>query len=182
MATKKAVGPRKKRKATPRKKNPVPFPLLPDPGLLLAGGVAIGIGMLFNRPEVINKGINSLMGLMGIDAQMPDGGWIPGMREQHIGGGPDYPSQNQNQPPPVELPDYYRVLGVHSSATQEQIEGAFKFLAKKWHPDLNQGHEDVATQMMKEINVAYGVVGDPAMRERYMRAMHEQDMRRRGRM
>lgn len=51
----------------------------------------------------------------------------------------------------------YEVLGVPSNATEEQIEAAYKELAKKYHPDryINNPLADLAEEKMKEINSAY---------------------------
>jgi len=52
------------------------------------------------------------------------------------------------------LSDPYEVLGVSSIDSQEEITKAYRKLAKKYHPDLNQGDED-STRKMSEINAAY---------------------------
>ena len=63
--------------------------------------------------------------------------------------------------------DYYEVLGVSRDATQEQIQQAFRTLARKYHPDVNSapGAED----RFKELNEAYHVLSDPDTRKRYER-------------
>ena len=63
--------------------------------------------------------------------------------------------------------DYYDVLGVSRDATQEQIQQAFRTLARKYHPDVNSapGAED----RFKELNEAYHVLSDPDTRKRYDR-------------
>jgi molecular chaperone DnaJ len=62
--------------------------------------------------------------------------------------------------------DYYGVLGVPSSATPEQIKRAYRRLAKKWHPDANQGSK-AAAERFKEISEAHAVLSDPARRKQY---------------
>ena len=63
--------------------------------------------------------------------------------------------------------DYYEVLGVSRDATHEQIQEAFRTLARKYHPDVNSapGAED----RFKELNEAYHVLSDPDTRKRYDR-------------
>src|SRR5487761_2093409 len=59
--------------------------------------------------------------------------------------------------------DYYKVLGVTSSATDKEITRAYRKLAKQHHPDTNPGSEE----RFKEISVAYDVLGDAAKRKEY---------------
>jgi molecular chaperone DnaJ len=59
--------------------------------------------------------------------------------------------------------DYYKVLGVSSSATEKEITRAYRKLAKLHHPDTNPGSEE----KFKEISVAYDVLGDDAKRKEY---------------
>jgi molecular chaperone DnaJ len=61
--------------------------------------------------------------------------------------------------------DYYKVLGVDKTATKEEIKKAYKKLAKKHHPDVNDG--DGATEKFKEINEAAAVLGDDEKRAQY---------------
>ena len=56
--------------------------------------------------------------------------------------------------------DYYKILGVDKSASQEDIRKAFKKLARKHHPDLNPNDPD-AKRRFQEINEANEVLGDP---------------------
>lgn len=51
----------------------------------------------------------------------------------------------------------YKVLGITSSATDEQVKDAYRQLARKYHPDnyVNNPLSDLATEKMKEINEAY---------------------------
>ena len=50
--------------------------------------------------------------------------------------------------------DPFSVLGVTSSATEDEIKAAYRKLAKKYHPDLNPG-DKAAEQKMREVNEAY---------------------------
>jgi molecular chaperone DnaJ len=62
--------------------------------------------------------------------------------------------------------DYYEVLGVSKSATDDEIKKAYRKLAMKYHPDRNPGDKD-AEAAFKEINEAYSVVSDPEKRQKY---------------
>ncbi len=62
--------------------------------------------------------------------------------------------------------DYYEVLGVGRSATDQEIKSAYRKLALKHHPDRNPGDKH-AEERFKEAAEAYGVLGDPDKRRRY---------------
>ena len=61
--------------------------------------------------------------------------------------------------------DYYEVLGVAKTATNDEIKRAFRKLAMKYHPDRNK--EPGAEQKFKEINEAYQVLTDPQKKQMY---------------
>lgn len=61
--------------------------------------------------------------------------------------------------------DYYATLGVGKTATQEEIQRAYRKLARKYHPDINK--ESTAEEKFKQINEAYEVLGDPEKRAKY---------------
>ncbi|MBI2856584.1 MAG: DnaJ domain-containing protein, partial [Chloroflexi bacterium] len=63
--------------------------------------------------------------------------------------------------------DYYQVLGVPRSASQEEIRAKFRRLALEYHPDRNR--EPGAQEKFKEINEAYQVLSDPQKRAEYDR-------------
>jgi curved DNA-binding protein len=63
--------------------------------------------------------------------------------------------------------DYYRILGVPRNASDAEIKKAYRKLAMQYHPDRNPGKEKWANEKFKEINEAYGVLGDPQKRRQY---------------
>ena len=61
--------------------------------------------------------------------------------------------------------DYYEVLGVSKTASEEEIKRAFRKLAKQYHPDVNK--EAGAEEKFKEIGEAYAILSDPEKRRQY---------------
>jgi len=62
--------------------------------------------------------------------------------------------------------DYYQILGVDKTASQDEIRTKFRELAKKYHPDVNSGSKE-AEQKFKEIAEAYEVLSDSQKRQQY---------------
>lgn len=66
--------------------------------------------------------------------------------------------------------DYYEVLNIDRSATQEDIKQAYKKLALKWHPDKNRENPVAAEEMFKLVAEAYATLSDPKKRRAYDRS------------
>src|SRR5579862_3149725 len=65
-----------------------------------------------------------------------------------------------------KVADYYEVLGVPRTATEKDIKSAFRKLARKYHPDVNQGDKQAEVRF-KEISEAHDVLADPDKRKLY---------------
>lgn len=66
----------------------------------------------------------------------------------------------------MDYKDYYKILGVEKTATQDAIKKVYRKLAVKYHPDKNPGDKK-SEEKFKEINEAYDVLGDAAKRKKY---------------
>ncbi len=66
------------------------------------------------------------------------------------------------------MADYYRTLGVPRGATEKEIRSAFRKLARKHHPDVNE-NDPASEEKFKEINEAYTVLSDADSRRKYDR-------------
>jgi curved DNA-binding protein len=63
--------------------------------------------------------------------------------------------------------DYYKILGVSKTATQEEIKKAYRKLAQKHHPDKAKGDKKAAEEQFKKISEAYAVLSNPEKRKEY---------------
>lgn len=67
--------------------------------------------------------------------------------------------------------DYYEILGVSRTATDQELKSAYRKLAMQHHPDRNPGNHE-AEDNFKELNEAYGVLSNSESRARYDRLGH----------
>ena len=68
------------------------------------------------------------------------------------------------------MTNHYETLGVDRKASLEEIKKAYKSLAKKWHPDRNNGLE---TDTFKKINEAYDVLSNEKKKAPPVKARHK---------
>ena len=62
--------------------------------------------------------------------------------------------------------DYYEVLGISKSASEEEVKKAYRKLAMQFHPDRNAGDKESEAKF-KEVNEAYSVLSDGQKRKQY---------------
>ena len=65
----------------------------------------------------------------------------------------------------MEYKDYYKIMSLDRAASPEEIKGAYRKLARKYHPDVSK--EANAEVKFKELGEAYEVLKDPKKREQY---------------
>ncbi len=75
--------------------------------------------------------------------------------------------------------DPYDVLGLPRTADADAIKGAYRKLAKQYHPDLNPGRKDIESRF-KEISAAYDLLSDPKKKSRYDRGEIDAEGNERG--
>ena len=64
--------------------------------------------------------------------------------------------------------DHYQILGISRTATSEDIQKAYREMARKYHPDLHPD-DDAAKEQFKKVQTAFDVLNDPSKREMYDR-------------
>jgi DnaJ-class molecular chaperone len=67
----------------------------------------------------------------------------------------------------MKTEDYYQVLGVPKTASREEIQKAYRQLARKYHPDFNQTDPKGAKEKFQKVQEAFDVLGNPEKRQVY---------------
>ena len=81
------------------------------------------------------------------------------------------PNQVNQGPPSVKTaaPNYYTLLGLHPSASPQQIRRAYRDLSKQLHPDTTTLPPAIATAKFQQLNEAYATISNPERRANYDR-------------
>jgi len=66
----------------------------------------------------------------------------------------------------MDFIDYYKILGINKTASQDEIKAAYRKLARKHHPDLNPNDKE-ANKKFQQVNEANEVLSDPEKRKKY---------------
>jgi len=67
----------------------------------------------------------------------------------------------------MKTDDYYQILGVSKTSTREEIQKAYRQLARKYHPDFNQNDPKGAKEKFQKVQEAFDVLGNPEKRQVY---------------
>ena len=73
------------------------------------------------------------------------------------------------------MKNYYKILGLTQNATDEQIKRNYRTLAKRYHPDVNQGN-NAAEQKFADINEANSVLSDISKRAEYDKKLRDSEL------
>lgn len=95
-------------------------------------------------------------------------------RHPYLTDGPDPAGSRRAQGAEGRLPDYYALLGVRHTATQEEVEAAFRRYVRAIHPDQffnDPQRQREAQDRLKAANAAMQVLRDPVLRWRYDAAL-----------
>jgi curved DNA-binding protein len=87
------------------------------------------------------------------------------LREYLASGGCSLPCTRGARQVPSTTTDYYHILGVARDASQQDIQRAYRKLARQWHPDVNSDPE--AEETFKRVNEAYETLSNPRKRAEY---------------
>ena len=66
----------------------------------------------------------------------------------------------------MDFVDYYKILGVSKTATDEEIKKAYRKMARKFHPDVNPDDKE-GHKKFQQVNEANEVLSDPEKRKKY---------------
>lgn len=66
------------------------------------------------------------------------------------------------------MKNYYKIMGLKSGATENEIKSAYRLLAKRFHPDVNPGNA-AAAEKFAALGEAYEILSDPSKRADYDR-------------
>lgn len=69
--------------------------------------------------------------------------------------------------------DYYELLEISREASDEVVKNAYRALAKKYHPDINNVDDEVVQEKIRQINIAYEVLSNPEKRKQYDEQLQE---------
>lgn len=84
-------------------------------------------------------------------------------------------SQSDNKDRQTDyMKNYYEILGLQKSVTFAEIKKSYRVLASKYHPDKYPENTKFAEDLMKQINIAYGILSDPEKRKSYDEWLDEQ--------